>query len=333
LLILGIALVATLASPAAAADTVALFRRGEQAERAARYSGVKLIWACGPGQTEKHADYQRSARIWHDGPGRTRLEMLGVDGTLARVVVENGAERWFYSPHHRLWRPVTWRPPEPRLDLLLRNYRLVRGPVEMIAGRRALQIRIEPRFPGSPRKQTWLDAATGITLRSDLYDRMGRLVSRSEFLQFVPERTLPASLFAVPVSSAEGNIRLHGPGSWAQETAGSPPLLALEPALPHYLPRGFVLDRVTRLHSAGSEVVRVIFTDGLNTLLLVEWEGPHEPEEGNRARFWSPGERHQWMLGPMHAMLAGDLPAAELERVAGSVRPPRLPSSSVVTRK
>ncbi len=331
-----LALVTLLPSPASAADPVALFRRGEQAERTARYSGVKLIWACGPDQSEQHSDYQRSTRIWHDGPGRTRLEILDSRGALAHVVVENGPQRWFYSSRRHAWRPVAWRPPKPRLDLLLRNYQILRGPVETVAGRRALQVRVEPRYPESPRKRTWLDLATGIALRADLYDRSGHLVSRSEFLSFTPERALPASLFAVPSHSTEGARELqHAASSRTEETATRSPSspASFNPELPHWLPRGFVLDRVTRSRSDGSDVVRALYTDGLNTLLLVQWLGQHEPEEGRRARFWGPGERHRWSLGPVHAMLAGDLPTAELERIAGSVRPPRLRSGSLVTRK
>jgi negative regulator of sigma E activity len=332
-LCLALALLNLLASPAVAADAVALLRRGEQAERSTRYSGVKLIWACGSEEAEKRPDYQRSSRIWHDGPGRTRLEILDAAGALTHIVVENGSQRWFYSPRRHSWRPVAWRPPQTRLDLLLRNYRILRGPVETVAGRRALQVRIEPRLPYGPRKETWLDLATGISLRSDLYARSGRLVSRSEFLEFRPERTLASSLFTVPVTSAWRG-RVHGGAhSWTEQTAVLSPSPPLAFASPHYLPRGFALDRVTRLRSDGSDVVRALFTDGLNTLLLVEWQGPREPEEGRRARFWGPGERHQWTLGPMHALLAGDLPASELERIAGSVRPSQGRPGSLVTRK
>jgi len=195
---LALALLVLLASPAAAMNAVALLRRGERAERTSQYTGVKLIWACCSSHAQRRPDYQRSARIWHDGPGRTRLEFLPSQGRPARVVIENGSQRWFYSPRRHAWRPVSWRPPEPRLSLLLRNYHILPGSVATVAGRRALRVRIDPRFPGNPHKQAWLDLATGITLRADLYDSSGRLVSRSEFLEFHPQRSLPASLFAVP---------------------------------------------------------------------------------------------------------------------------------------
>jgi hypothetical protein len=264
------------------------------------------------------------------------------------VVVENGSHRWFYSARHHAWRPVSWRPPEPRLDLLLRNYRVLPGPIETVAGRQALLVLVEPRFPGNPRKHAWLDLATGITLRAELYDSAGHLVSRSEFLRFHPEPSLPASLFSVPDASAkmtdagedrqvvEGKrLARPNPGVWRLTSGASEgaPRLSFEPALPRYLPRGYVLDRLTRGRADGSEVVWALFTDGLNTLSLVQWRGPREPPDGGRERFWGPGDRLRWSIGPINAMLAGDLAAVELKRIAGSLRAPRSNAGSLVTRE
>jgi len=151
--LLALALCVLIASPAAANDAVALLRRGERAERTARYTGVKLIWACSSGDSHHHSDYQRSARIWHDGPGRTRLEFVPTDGGPARVVVENGSHRWFYSPRRHAWRPVSWRAPEPRLDLLLRNYRVRRGRVEP-GGPRRIRACLACREPPGARIET-----------------------------------------------------------------------------------------------------------------------------------------------------------------------------------
>src|SRR5262249_52384379 len=124
ILTFSLALLAFAVSPALAHDVVALLRRGDRAERASRYSGVKQIWACCSGPAGKSSDYRRSVRIWHDGPGRTRLEFLREQDGPARVVVENGSHRWFFSPRHRCWRAVSWREPQPRLNLLLKNYRV-----------------------------------------------------------------------------------------------------------------------------------------------------------------------------------------------------------------
>src|SRR5436853_7769480 len=55
--ILSLALLAAVASPALARDAVALLRRGDRAERASRYAGVKQIWACCPGAGRPGPDY------------------------------------------------------------------------------------------------------------------------------------------------------------------------------------------------------------------------------------------------------------------------------------
>jgi negative regulator of sigma E activity len=207
-------------------------------------------------------------------------------------------------------------------------------------------IRVEPRFPGNPRKHAWLDLASGVTLRTELYDSSGHLVSRSEFLQFSPQRSLPASLFAVPDVSRQTDDATRdrraavgsqparsSPGIWRLTAGVSEGRLSFEPALPRYLPRGYVLGRLTRTHTDGTEVAWALFTDGLNTLSLVQWRGRREPPDGGRERFWGPGDRIRWSIGPINAMLAGDLAAAELKRIAGSIGPPRSRLGSLVTRK
>lgn len=342
----GVALVLLVlaAVPATARDAVGLLRRGERAERTVRYTGVKLIWAARCNPSREQPDYQRSARIWHDGPGRTRLEFLPSDRGPARIVIENGPHRWFYSHRSHAWRPVSWRPPEPRLDLLLRNYRIVPGSVEKVAGRPALLVLVEPRFPGNPRKHAWLDLATGITLRAELYDSMGRLVSRSEFLRFHPESSLPAALFSVPQGSIDAGPAEEqhdrrpeelDKGGWRLTVNGSRSSSrpSFAPVLPRHLPPGYVLDRLTQGQVDGSEVVWALFTDGLNTLSLVQWCGPREPPDGGRGRFWGPGDRLHWSLGPVNGLLAGDLDTAELKRIVASLQRPRGNGRSLVTRK
>jgi len=323
------------AAPALARDAVTLLRQGERAERTSRYTGVKQIWACCSGAARQDPDYRRSVRIWHDGPGRTRLEFVREEGGPARVVVENGIHRWFYSPRLKQWRAVSWREPESRLNLLLKNYRVLPGPIDIVAGRRALQVDVEPRYPGNPRKRVWLDLATGIALRTDLYNSTGRLVSRSEFLQFAPERKLTPSLFTVPQPSGgmSAMARLgDGHRAWTVYSS-THERLSFPPALPRYLPRGYVLDRVVRTRAEGTELMRALFTDGLNTLALEMWRGPRTPEERGRERFWSPGDRIHWIAGTLNVTLSGDIGPTELRRVANSVRVPGAGSGAQITRK
>ena len=80
-------------------------------------------------------------------------------------------------------------------------------------------------------------------------------------------------------------------------------------------------------------MVRALYTDGLNTLSLIEWRGARSPEDRDRERFWGPGDRIRWTLAPTHVTLSGDLPAAELHRIAASVRLPGSSSRSLICRK
>jgi hypothetical protein len=323
-------------SQLAGVDPVQLLRRGDQAERTAVFYGVKVIRATGDCQARGGASgrpmasnepgkpYERSVRIWHGGPGQTRLEFLRAGGGAAPVVIENGSQRWCYSPRRNAWRPIAWHAPEPRLELLLRNYRVIPAGEGKIAGRRVLQVRIEPRYPGNPRKCSWLDLSTGIALRSDLYDRSGHRVSTSEFLQFEPRASLPPYLFQPPAGGAPEPVEA-GEARFSND-----------PALPRRLPRGYVLDRLTRTRRGGAEIVRARYTDGLNVLSLTHWRGPGGPggpgDPGNE-RFRTPGEQLRWTRGDLTIVLAGDLDRAELRRIAASVRAPYRAPGALVSRK
>jgi hypothetical protein len=109
--------------------------------------------------------------------------------------------------------------------------------------------------------------------------------------------------------------------------------LSFQPALPRYLPRGYVLDRVVRTRAKGAELMRALYTDGLNTVAVVEWKGPRNPEDRGRERFWGPGDRLRRTLGTINATLSGDLGADELRRIAASIRAPRNSPSALITRK
>jgi outer membrane lipoprotein-sorting protein len=302
----------------------ALIRRGHRAERYGVYSGVKVIRAsC---SSTSSSDYERMVRIWHGGPRRTRLEFLPTKGRrfgrksyATLIVIENGSCHWLYSPKEQTWRPLSWCEPQSHLELLLRNYHLTLEDVETVAARRARRIRIEPRHAGNPSKRTWLDLETGVPLRSELFASSGRRVSTMQYLEFRPERSLPAQLFQVPEGASASSLIQH-PESGVQSAVR----LSFEPAQPRYLPRGYVLDRESRSRRDGVEMSRARYTDGLNVLSLVQWRGPLEGEpDAGREQFWSAGEQIHWSRAGIRATLSGDLEARELRRIVDSIPVPR----------
>ena len=94
-----------------------------------------------------------------------------------------------------------------------------------------------------------------------------------------------------------------------------------------------MLDRVVRTRGEGTELMRALFTDGLNTLALEMWRGPRTPEERGRERFWGPGDRIHWTAGTLNVTLSGDIGPTELRRVANSVPVPGAGSGAQITRK
>jgi hypothetical protein len=221
-------------------------RRAVTAERTATYSGTK--WLTGPsGLTVVEVRHSPSRGTWLD----------------------------VHTPSRAVADPVRTAPGKPDLDgealtALSHHYRLaVRGrdecagrPVTLVEARRLGTEHVAGRF--------WLDDATGLLLRRELYDEAGRAVRGTVFLQL----HTGARATAVPADApAHRGSRVGRPLEGADLAA----LRAQGWHLPDLLPGGMERYRATEMTVDGHRVVQLAYSDGIFAVSLFVQEGGLDP--------------------------------------------------------
>lgn len=240
------------ASSGSAPDAVALLERALRAQDAQAYSGVQQVWARGGSM--------RTVGVSHQPGSGTLLNVEdAADGGQAAGFV-TGAEQPVISP-------------ATVLRLLASSYRLSVTGTEPVAGRTAVVIGATDD-EGRPMARFWVDAATGLLLRRDLFDASGQLQRSSGFEQ---------------VSMTAGRVQHLPP---MLPTAHGPGLQQVD--LAAWCRRGWTcLDSIGRLQlvdarpveDAGSTTLHLTYSDGLNAVSVFEEQGrlPSRPLAGSTA--------------------------------------------------
>jgi sigma-E factor negative regulatory protein RseB len=184
---------------------------------------------------------------------------------------------------------------------------------DRVAGLNARIVAIEPRDKLRFGHRLWLEARTGMILRSAVYDESGQLLEQMMFtgLEFRPEID-------------EAMVALPEPASMAAVPAESP---AANPTASRWflngLPAGF--DQVThnRITAAPSQTAKehIVLTDGLATVsVFVEPLAGGQPPLKGAARkgamnaFGTVIDDHQ-------ILVVGEVPQATVQKIATAVRP------------
>lgn len=307
------------AKPLALADILA-------ARETLTYRGLMLVTQGGRRQR---------IRVTQAGPGRVRQEFLQPDGSVADLVVTDGAVRWHHAPRLRA---VTVSGVEAegdahrRLALVQRNYAFrVLGQLQHL-GRPALLVQLVPREPGSLWHRLWVDQATRLPLMVERRDGAGTLVDRSEFLSiaFRPKLTRAETTFRLPPGVRVSNATTV----LAQGDRSSVPPAGLrwQPEPPRYLPHGYEL--VHWQYFLDHRQVPTFawrFHDGLSLLSCFATAARSQaaaPAEARSVRIGTGvgfalahGAKHllSWRAGQNAYTLVGHLPEAMLDEVAASV--------------
>jgi outer membrane lipoprotein-sorting protein len=295
-----------MAAGAAHADPADLLRAAEGADRRLSYTGIRTVRAtAGPKETE------RRVKVSHRAPDQTRIEYLSPGE--GHVLLELGSGRWLYSPRRSRWWPIEWRPTPSRLDLLLRNYRVRYRGKDRVAGRRVVQLSIEPRHPGNPNKKVWIDPKIKMVLQEEVRDSEGRLIAASAFERFEITRDLSADLFQPP------------PAPLVRPMPPPPPF---SPLRPRYLPPGYELVRTHGLERGRSEGVCLRYTDGLGTISLFQFRGKNgmsrsrgegRSRRKGSERWDSHRKRLTRQVGDLECRVMGDAAPDELKKVLDSL--------------
>ena len=265
--------------------------------------------------------------------GRERREVPATRG----VQVLDGEYSWQYFPERDV---VVKRPARAEGEEMLRSEQLQRAitsyvvqilPAGPIAGRRSQVLEFTPRLAGSrPRRVVWVDAATALILRTEVYGTNNRLAWLSVFEELEYRPSFDAASFTRP--GPPDVTVIESGAETCLEPAAAERLAGIPMALPAYLPAGFDRQCIRARRQRDYGEIQVVFGDGLSVLSLFESTSFNEPEadagpHSSVAVGHATGRWHDlgivtgisWNAPWGHMALLGELSRSEMHKVAGSV--------------
>lgn len=244
--------------PAAAdAPALRLLRAASMAAMSTTYTGVQYICAwSGAGATSVVVQVRHTA-----GKGATVEVQPSVTGGAVQLTESDSvAEQVSASGANAL--------ADDALGLLRRNYRLSVGAAEPVAGRAAAVVEAH-RPDGTIAARMWLDSGTGLLLRREVYDGVGRLLRASAFVELTTGPADPRTAMADGSTSR----RILGMPWLPLRPARMASLRAAGWALPSALPGELTRYEARSRSTDGQDVVHLSFSDGLSTVSLFEQRG------------------------------------------------------------
>jgi sigma-E factor negative regulatory protein RseB len=208
------------------------------------------------------------------------------------------------------------------LQRLASNYTIV------LAGRRSVTGRaadlVEARWPGSgrPAARFWLDTATGLVLRREVYDEDGRTTRASAFVEIVVGKT----------SSSQQHLPRAMAQAWS-ETVDYSDRAAMTSRgwhCPAELPGALDLVDARRGGDTDAPILHLSYSDGLATVSLFEQrgrldaenlEGYRREEADGRAVYVRDGmpQRVVWSAQGTVFTVVADAPASTVDKVVAAL--------------
>ena len=208
------------------------------------------------------------------------------------------------------------------LQRLASNYTI------LLAGRRSVSGRpadvVEARWPGSaqPAARFWLDAATGIVLRREVYDEQGRTTRASAFVEIVIGNTAGTSTHLQPAMPHAWSTTVDYSDRTAMENKGW--------HCPDQLPGALDLVDARRGGGPGAPILHLSYSNGLAAVSLFEQRGRLDAanldgyrlqEQGGRAVYVQDGmpQRVVWSARGTVFTLVADAPASTVDQVVAAL--------------
>ncbi|MEP6526144.1 MAG: sigma-E factor regulatory protein RseB domain-containing protein [Nocardioidaceae bacterium] len=226
------------------AAAVAFLRLAVAAPDSVSYFGTRVVFAASPGGASTVLVDVR--HVYGQG---TRMTVRGgaSDGSNAMFLGDQGAGSQGLHPN--------------QLSLLVDNFDLrVEGPGD-IAGRKAVVVSAD--HPGVASAKFWIDRATGLLLRTEVYGADGRLWRASAFVRV----SIHPHLFMQHLPPI-----VQVPDAVALSRRSLPSLRQDGYRCPAHLRSGFALTDIDRVHEP-TPAVHMTYTDGLSVISVFEQRG------------------------------------------------------------
>lgn len=273
-----------------------------------RWSGIVLVER--PGK-----DGPDTAKACRDGVSE-RLEFHDVSVLMAgdsTVFLRNGDRSAVVHPRHRM------PPPPTDADVKIVGQTRVLGRAVLV---------MEISGAEGPERRVWVDTALPAVLKEEAIGNAGRRGPQRHFLSIRPGTGCPPDAFRIP---AGWTVRRGGgPGEGGEgphhgrrhEAASLEEVVAqvgFEPPVPPWLPAGFLAKSYAWVETREGKAVQILYSNGPNSISIfwrpMDGPPPYCPGEGCRDHKGQPVFFGQ--VGKLGLSVTGDLPPADLEKVAG----------------
>lgn len=309
-------------------------QRAHQAESTLAVAGTRIV------ELELGRRLQRiEERFWRQGTRAERIEIIAPPARQGEVLLLSEGRWLVYRPRTK----EAYELPHSPLggtQLLQRAIELLQAgklqaetlPDSRVAGRLCVTIRLSvartvsaptpaasKRLPFPLTVTLWIDKQTGLLLRREVLTRPNAPALRTEIVQLELNPRLSPELFALPAGVV---VRpLTGDYKTVDEAQRAVPFPIRTPT---YLPPQTELERVLvrRRPPQTTPVVILHYRSPQGRFSLVQAYQTRE------LRLWKPRKSHErlstlfWREGDYAFGLIGDLPQAELERIAESLKQP-----------
>lgn len=304
-------------------------------------------------------DYEARIKMWNPSTAEVWVDAARADGItvysirasgyITNVALNNGMRVFYRTPLNAASSGSaadTISPPlgAPRMQalaslaeplhydsaLLSENYTFMASQGVSVAGREAIELRIEPKWPGNVRRTVWADLHTGTALRVEDRNYRGDLIWlwEVERISFEPPQRQIVKAARVALSSDEalpcarpsmslGEVsRTAGFGvtlpAWAPEGYR---LVALRPAQAIDDPDEPGPGRL-RLTARMAPVAQLIYSDGLGTITFYQRRIPWWARRACAPRV---GHAIEWERNGIRYLLVGDVDPELLLKMARSL--------------
>lgn len=290
--------------PVVAADSpLELLKKSEAAERNTSYRGFKFADI-----TVGKRTIRAHFKIVHRKPDHTRTEYFQPSELAGIIVIERGSENWRYLPAQRQWQHNKWELAPQRLNLALKNYKVIDVGNGKIAGRPTNIIKLVPKKSGNPSETIWIDDQYHLVLKSELKNSSGVTISISEFrkITFNPKDIKDAT-FTVPKGVKPPNNPV--------------PDLGFSIVKPKYIPKGYSFVQTTTVPVEKDVfAAHLMYTNGINTISIFE-----RKKSGKDSGNWKSGVGNvanmvRFDRNQITFTIIGDIEKRELQKIADSLK-------------
>ncbi|MGH8218054.1 MAG: MucB/RseB C-terminal domain-containing protein [Steroidobacteraceae bacterium] len=261
-------------------------------------------------------------RIIHRAHGGQVMERLvSLDGS-GREFIRSGSELACYLPdEHRVL--VEQQPPKslllgnlPRFDAAMRRFYDIRmGRRTRLIGRNVQLVVVDPKDEYRYGYRLWIDAATGMPLKTQLCDGRGRVIEQVVFASLTTPREIPDSAFKPDMSTAGFVVMRQEPMAPGGDAA-----IAVWSAL--RLPPGFHLTVRTEQVIPGSAgpVEHIVYTDGVASVSVFVESHMHPDHTLSGGSQLGSSSAYATVIDGHPVTAVGEVPPVTVRFIASSVK-------------